>query len=106
MKTAFEQFDYEMDPGWIPFVKEAVEKITALGKAEDEEFQILQVKEKFGGLRIYTSFDTPEIEKIISEAEERARSTCERCGKGGSLKAKGWWLKTCCDDCFESWMKE
>lgn len=106
MKTCFELFGYEMDDGWKPFVKEAVEKIVKLGRKVDKDFQILQVKEKFGGLRIYTSPDIDEVETIIEEAEKKAKITCERCGKEGSLQAKDRWLKTVCDKCFEIWTKE
>ena len=40
-------WELEVEEGWRPLVKEAVEKITAGGGT------ITQVKEKFGELRIY-----------------------------------------------------
>ena len=67
--------------------------------------QILQVKEKFGGLRFYTAYVTGIDEKVratlddmIREAEEQAEQTCEICGAPGRPR-EGGWIKTLCDAC-------
>ena len=44
---------------------------------------ILQVKEKFGGLRVYTSRIEPQVDQWIREAEAKASETCELCGQPG-----------------------
>lgn len=58
-----------------------------------------QIKEKYGTLRWYMTSYLPEIEEIISEAEKQSETTCEVCGKPGSLRTDGW-LKTLCDECY------
>ena len=65
--------------------------------------QILQVKEKFGGLRFYTArahdqetADT--LDKMCREAEEAAEKTCEFCGAPGHPR-EGGWIKTLCNAC-------
>jgi hypothetical protein len=55
-----------------------------------EEFQVLQVKEKFGELRFYVNQRTDEIREAIRSACQLSRRTCELCGKDvGSLAQRG-----------------
>lgn len=63
--------------------------------------KVYQVKEKFGGLRFYTSGLTPEQDAIITKAERMSEVTCEECGKPGEIKSPGYWLMCRCEDCFE-----
>jgi hypothetical protein len=62
---------------------------------------IHDIKEKFGGIRIYGGFND-EIYKIIEELEERLDKTCQECGKYsedvGSVK-RGGWYSTECSEC-------
>jgi hypothetical protein len=81
--------------GWGPIVSEAVTKIHAAGGL------ISQVKEKFGGLRIYTYQNTDEVEATVAAACEKARVTCEYCGKPGTIHQLSGWYKTVCEDCKE-----
>ena len=63
--------------------------------------EVLQVKEKFGGLRFYVNSATEEMYRLISEAESQSYEICEECGKPGTLsqKIKGGWMKTLCLEC-------
>lgn len=80
--------------GWRPIVRDAVQKIeTAGGKIND-------VKEKFGGLRIYchSESDTEtDIYKIIGEAQKQCSTICEECGMPGKVKSINGWYKTVCE---------
>ncbi len=58
-------------------------------------FEVLQVKEKFGGLRFYVSQHTDAITKGIEAAKIEALHTCEVCGRPGRLQGPS--LKTVCD---------
>jgi len=66
-------------------------------------FEIGQIKEKFGGLRFYYSYEgdrVDEISDLIHDAEERSFKICEVTGEDGELciKGKGYgWLKTLSD---------
>jgi hypothetical protein len=86
-------------PGWDTIIADAV---TAIEKhavdAGLKDFAIVQIKEKFGGLRIYTSVTDDAIDGIVTTAEKRAAVTCEVCGAPGRMRDGGW-LKTLCDDC-------
>jgi len=69
----------------------------------DPDFEIAQIKEKFGGLRFYATpgseLSEEEIKKffgIIRDAENLSFTICERTGGPGVLMRKigGGWLKT------------
>ncbi len=53
-----------------------------------------QVKEKFGGLRVYTSGGDKATSGMISFATWLADQTCEETGEKGTLYKKGGWYKT------------
>ena len=67
--------------GWLPIVEEM---LVAL---KDLPITIVQIKEKFGQLRVYadsvTDEHATEIAKIIETATYKARHTCEICGEPG-----------------------
>lgn len=87
-------------PGWHGLVQEAFVKLPP-------GHIIVQVKEKFGGLRIY--FEIPqkpyqhgegasEYEALLNDLEMRSLKTCEECGKPGKPGGSGW-IKTYCEEC-------
>ena len=66
--------------------------------------KVMQIKEKFGGLRFYCSFPKDYSEKgyeFIREAEEESFKTCEACGKPGELRIRNGWRMLKCDQCWE-----
>jgi hypothetical protein len=70
------------------------------------EVEVLQVKEKFGGLRFYAAIHgcTEEQEKAIREvirkAEGESFKVCEVCGKAGREINNGW-IKVRCEECLK-----
>lgn len=48
--------------------------------------EILEVQEKFGGLRIHANWTTTQIDAVISTAQRRSLRVCELCGKPGTLR--------------------
>lgn len=58
-----------------------------------------QVKEKFGGLRMYMSHHVDFIDGVISMAEYISASTCELCGNVGTTRNIGNYVQTLCDPC-------
>lgn len=80
--------------GWIPLVEQAIDEIESKGGF------ILQIKEKFGGLRIYTAGgDFDAIDTIVRDAEQKAAVMCETCGQPGKIRTERYWLKTLCEKC-------
>ncbi len=84
--------------GWIALVIDCLQKFEAL----DFDIQVLQIKEKFGGLRIYVDNNTAQVGEIIKAAEEKVMKTCESCGEPGKLCSDCGWMMVRCDTCWES----
>lgn len=66
------------------------------------QIEFVQVKEKFGSLRIYVN-EASEMQHLLIEFVENLSCTvCENCGKPGNIIDNGhYWIKTLCDDCME-----
>lgn len=62
-----------------------------------EETYVMQVKEKFGGLRFYVGGAMPEEVEVIDQVEEDSYTVCEECGKSGILREDLGWILTLCD---------
>ena len=58
--------------------------------------KVVQIKEKFGALRVYIEPYDAYTQGIIDMAETLSKHTCERCGKPGELRPDLGWVKTLC----------
>jgi hypothetical protein len=90
------------DDGWFDIVWRLCEDleplVTEMGQAGGRQFEVLQVKEKFGGLRFYVNCRKEEaIRQRIGAAAQESFRTCEVCGHPGTLR-EGDWIKTLCDE--------
>lgn len=56
-----------------------------------------QIKEKFGGLRLYTSYTTPAIMSL----ENQSYNICEECGSRTDIGTTSGWIKTICKSCAQ-----
>jgi hypothetical protein len=98
-------------PGWSRLVTAAHRRLT------NAKCRIVQVKEKFGGLRVY--FDPPET-TAMSKArrrslaalnrwerwiERRSFSVCEGCGARGGRVVRGRYVRTLCAMCAWRWLE-
>ena len=101
--------------GWEGIWKKYLEKLFELydNKWSEETkkyFQFLEIKEKYGQLRIYTSFTDTE-EDLESKAEMLSEWTCMKCGKqprdsrGRHIIWRGW-AGNYCKDCAKKENKE
>lgn len=93
----------ECGDGWFLLIYDLCQKITplAIKSNEDRSTIVVQIKEKFGGLRFYVSCATDVIYELISEAENASRRICEHCGQPGKTTGKRW-FRTLCDGCERS----
>ncbi|MCF0124808.1 MAG: hypothetical protein HUJ68_03475 [Clostridia bacterium] len=104
-------FTERSDWGWRRIFDEVCDTILNDYKRwtekERSQFHIYDVKEKFGMLRISTSYSSENINKAISIAEFKSELVCQNCGKtekdkkGNYIyyKSKGYWIKYRCKDC-------
>lgn len=83
---------FNCDSGWNIIIKNLIEDLIELGWDK----KIVQVKEKFGGLRFYVVNGSDEIYNRITDAEKESYKTCEKCGEKGELRNDiGWYLTLC-----------
>ena len=86
-------------PGWYPILARTEEQLRQI----DPDYQVLQIKEKFGTLRFYLAWQYDELGKAaVAEAEAEAARTYELCGSPGRLRTRNSWLRTVCNDCGQS----
>ena len=86
-------------PGWDKILAPVLKELNRL------DFTVMEVKEKFGKLRVSydESFDSAitdevltKVRAMVDEAEEKSGHVCELCGEPGKMMESGHWLKTLC----------
>lgn len=65
---------------------------------EYESVKFDQIKEKFGGIRIYYTGGDDYVRGVVSLADEMSYKICEVCGNSGKPN-KGGWIVTLCENC-------
>jgi hypothetical protein len=90
------------DDGWFEIIWRLCADLEPLVAEFEQEtgsqFEVLQVKEKFGGLRFYVNCRRNDaIRQRILAAIEESFHTCEVCGQPGKLRENGL-IKTLCDE--------
>ncbi len=106
-------FGFECGDGWYDLIDELCEKIyeyyeehpdagiITYGVNDYSKFEVVQVKEKYAGLRFYINFGSEYIHDLITEYENKSYTICENCGKIGKERKRGGWYFTRCDDCWK-----
>lgn len=78
--------------GWESLVNSAYDELEKY-----PTLKVVQVKEKFGGLRIYTDGYIEEFEDFLINIGKASFHMCEECGAPGNLRGGGWY-KTLCEE--------
>lgn len=95
----------EVGQGWHPILLDLHAQIVAVCP----DYVVGQVKEKFGGLRVYLDHRNAEqigypkqVWDAIHTAEALSMRICEDCGAAGTIGPRrpgGVWVKALCDGC-------
>jgi hypothetical protein len=102
IKTCYKLFGIECGEGWYSLIKPILNYIEDYNKdktIESDKIEILQIKEKFGGLRIYVNFHTPELFEMIEKAESESYNVCELCGSREDMGQTMGWITSMCKKC-------
>ena len=111
--------------GWRQIVEDLCRDFTqVLQCSPGHRLQMLQVKEKFGALRVYFSLDgdqdlvadlqdldghihlvqkaegpavMDELRALVDGARRRSQQACQKCGEPGSQRNRRGWLAVLCD---------
>lgn len=99
--TAYIECGAYCGDGWKDILAKVMPVLEATGA------RVSQIKEKFGGLRLY--WDPPEeempfwhrvaVNMAIEQAESASFKTCEQCGAAGKKRNDDGWINMRCDAC-------
>lgn len=90
--------------GWVKLIyKMCKELAPVLG---EDKIEWLQIKEKYGGMRLYCGACRGEVYDIIDKYEEMSERVCERCGKKGIAREGLGWIVTLCGSCYKEALEE
>lgn len=92
MSTPYIQRGKETPDGWDSFVLPLIDLFARSG------VEILQIKQKFGMLRVYHAATNDEgLLKAVDRAEDLSKVTCEICGTSPSKRVSiGGWISCLC----------
>ncbi len=94
--------------GWYGLVNRTCAKIQAYCEEQKIKVEFVQVKQKFGGLRIYfdmvgdyLDYHQNSVQEIVTDAEKASFNTCEVCGstEGVRIDDSTGWLQPMCYFC-------
>ena len=108
LKEPYELFGIECGDGWKDLYQPIIDYIIDYNKdkKDGDKIEIWQIKEKFGGLRVYLNKSTKELDKMIEKAEKESYHTCEECGKHiNKAIVEHHWIYAMCRQCYDE-MKE
>ena len=106
---------YACGDGWLPLIREAeaiVDKwndehpdavLNFMSYCTDEKLELVDVKEKWGLLRLSCNFYPDDIYSKMRLLENRSKDICEYCGSTENVttqRIRGWY-KTLCPKCAE-----
>lgn len=83
--------------GWLPLIDQLVVDLKAMGW----HGSVAQIKEKFGALRFYAEDTSDEMDARIEVACAASATTCENCGRQGSLQ-QDFRVEVACDACAQA----
>ena len=101
----FAYSDIECHGGWLTLIERMLDSIeshlVSLPKNSKvrKNFVVEQIKEKFGGLRVYVNGADDFIYDKIVQTEKDSKHICEFCGLGGAMSKNGHYYRTVCGDC-------
>ena len=92
------RFHFECGNGWYPAVHAALSFASKRNEEKQLGLSIIQVKEKFGELRIYHRGGDALIEAGFGVASIIAGSMCDVCSRLGYADNQGGWLAVRCEE--------
>jgi hypothetical protein len=99
--------------GWYNLIDNLCAQIqNHVDSSDCPQIEAVQLKEKFGNLRMYTNHSDDTIDAFISLAEDLSDRTCEFCGTTENIGHTQGWIITCCEPCLRQtgsklqWIKD
>lgn len=91
----------EVGDGWFELLAKSFGDIERAAQSSGvDAAHLVQVKEKFGLLRIYVQGPSHDaIDDVLQRAEQASTVICEACGRNGNLVSDIGWLRVRCHPC-------
>ena len=97
----------ECGDGWYWLIYNLADAIQRYIDAnKKEQIEVVQVKEKYGGLRFYVGSADDVVLGMIDFAEHLSYRICESCGSMEEVEQSEGWIRTLCRKCLENLEKE
>ena len=99
-------FGIECGDGWYGLIREMCAEITQVYVDLGIEccFNPIQIKEKYGTLRVYFGAENDEahdkILQITFKYDKKSETVCEKCGEPGKMREVNSWFSVKCDKCY------
>lgn len=91
----------ECGSGWNSIIDDACRLIKCRIEIKSlSDTKIIQIKEKFGKLRIYIINPDDYINGVKDMASHMSSKTCDQCGSIGYSRTINRWITTVCDVCM------
>ena len=103
-QSKFPMIDLEIPDGWIKLFYQMCDdlKVQLIKENSLDSFRIIQAKEKYNYLRIYTNIDcSDDVNIIIRKYETMAHFICSQCGEPADVETQGYFLSFCAD-CYKN----
>ncbi|MBB4064015.1 hypothetical protein [Gellertiella hungarica] len=105
--SVFESAEYvDVGIGWLDIIRRFITDALPL----DPALQVVELKEKFGALRILHDSDVDEVVLLQRLAESRSAYACEICGRDGEIRlpppGQAGWRKCLCPDHMPDLMRD
>jgi hypothetical protein len=83
--------------GWMQLIWNMLQEIDVTTNVEDGHPEFVDIKEKYGTLRVYGGNITDEVQNIIDRYSDLSAKTCMTCGQPGKMRDKSEWYYVSCD---------
>ena len=90
-------FGLECGDGWYKIIDQACAHLLQLAEYQGNYPKFMQIKSKFGGLRMYMAGATELQYIIVKYTETQSHHICEACGEGGHMRSSKHWVSVLCD---------
>jgi len=81
---------FECGDGWFELIRRLSSSLCVLTALSGDDILVVQVKEKYGRLRVYVDGGNEATEHLIDAAENESEYICDLCGATGSISVAGW----------------
>lgn len=88
----------ECGDGWFGLIDRSCERIQDfINKNPNEKCEVVQVKEKYGSLRMYLQGSNDFFFQVEQEALGQSLNVCEECGETSGVRpSTGGWVRVRC----------